>query len=345
MSLSRTRTWIPTLTVVAISLALLAWLLTQIRFADLARLATRLTVLQVLAIVMLYLAATVFRGIRLGLILQDRRYGTLTAVSGVHAFLNHILPFRSGELSLPLLVRTFMNQSLASGAISLVLVRLYDTLSIALLMLLSLAMVGADLESRLAASMACALLILTGLLLAAFGALPLLLRTAGRVLPVLGRLFGARGVEPAARLVAATVQMQGQLTALGALRRYLWIPLTSLLTQTAIYAFFYVTMRGMGIDIGFFKNMLASSGEMITGLLPINMVGSIGTLEAGWAVGYVLCGVSRVDAIASGFIVHGLIIVSGFAISVAGIAYLAARRRLDRCPTQPPTREPPPPEP
>lgn len=327
MSPSRTRTWISTALVVALSLALLAWLLTQIRFADLARLANRLTLLQVLAICALYLGATLCRAIRLGLILDDRRYVTLTAVSGVHAFLNHILPFRSGELSLPLLVRTFMSRTLASGAISLVLVRLYDMLSIALLMLLSLAVVGADLESRVATAMAYALLILTTLLLAAFAALPMLLKTAGRVLPAMGRLFGARGTAMATRLIAATDLMRDQLAALGPRRRYLWLPLTSLLTQLCIYAFFYLTMRCMGIDIGFFKNMLASSGEMITGLLPINMVGSIGTLEAGWAVGYVLCGINRVDAIASGFIVHGLIILSGFAVSVAGMAYLAIRRR------------------
>ena len=81
------------------------------------------------------------------------------------------------------------------------------------------------------------------------------------------------------------------------------------------------------LDIGFFKNTLASSGEMITGLLPINMVGSLGTLEAGWAVGYIICGVDRASAIATGFIVHGLIILCGFIISAAGFAYLLARRQ------------------
>ena len=327
MNLRPTRRTLTTALVVALSLGLLIGLLGQIRLADLARLAGRLSPGQLLAVAALYLAASVFRAIRLGIILGDRRVATMTAVSGIHAFLNHILPFRTGELSLPVLVRTFMGRSLASGALSLVLVRLYDMLSIALLMLLSLAVVGADLESRVAAAIGYALLAVTLGLLAAFVALPHVLRLAERVLPALGRRFGARADRLAQRLARGADHMREQLRGLGARNRYLWLPLTSLLTQASIYAFFYVAMCAMGIDIGFFKNMLASSGETITGLLPINMVGSIGTLEAGWAAGYVICGVNRVDAIASGFVVHGLIILSGFLISLLGLAWLLLRRR------------------
>lgn len=335
------RQWVSGGLLVLLAIGLLAVLISQISMADILRLLRNLTLPQLLVLLALYAAATVFRGLRLAMILGMRHPATLAAISGVHAFLNHLLPFRAGELSLPFLIRTFLGRSLAAGAVSLVLVRLYDTLSVALLMLLALAVAGPDLESRVATAIGWALTAVMACLVAAFVALPHLLRALHRALPAAGRWFGPRATSWASRLSRAVDRMQAQLGSLGPRNRYVWLPLTSLFAQSCIYGFFYLAMRSMGIDIGFFKNTLASSGEMITGLLPINMVGSVGTLEAGWAVGYVLCGIDRVDAIASGFVVHGLIVLSVLVISLASLAWLLANRWREARAPSPAPRGPP----
>jgi Lysylphosphatidylglycerol synthase TM region len=314
---------------IALSIALLVGLLSQIHFADLLRLAEKLHPAQLLLLFGLYAGANVFRAMRLGCVLNQRNYLSLTAVCSIHLFLNHILPFRTGELSLPLLLKTFNKRSLATGTISLVVVRLYDMISIVFLMIISLAVVRSELQSHHATAIGYALIAVTTGVLAVFFSLPLILQTAGQVLPTCGKPFGSTGVRFSIKLVEAVYEMKSQLQALRSIQRYFVLPLTSLLTQACIYSFFYFSMRFMGIDIGFFKNLLASSGELITGLLPVNMVGSLGTLEAGWAVGYVICGIDKVDAIATGFIVHGLIILSGLVISVIGLAYLLAVRHAE----------------
>ncbi|MEI6217735.1 MAG: lysylphosphatidylglycerol synthase transmembrane domain-containing protein [bacterium] len=315
---------------IILSIALLVGLLSQIHFADLLRLAEKLHPGQVLLLFGLYAGANVFRAIRLGCVLNQRNYLSLTAVCSIHLFLNHILPFRTGELSLPLLLKTFNRRSLATGTISLVVVRLYDMISIVFLMIISLAVVRSELQAHHATAIGYALIAVTTGVLAVFFSLPLILQTAGQVLPTCGKPFGATGDRFSTKLVEAVYEMRSQLQALRPGQRYFVLPLTSLLTQACIYSFFYFSMRYMGIDIGFFKNLLASSGELITGLLPVNMVGSLGTLEAGWAVGYVICGIDKVDAIATGFIVHGLIILSGLMISVIGLTYLLAVRRAEK---------------
>jgi len=262
--------------------------------------------------------------------MNQKNYVNLTAVSSIHVFLNHILPFRTGELSLPFLIKTFNKRSLATGTISLVVVRLYDMISIVILMLISLAVVRTELQAHYATAIGYALIVVATGVLAVFFSLPLVLKTAGKVLPACAKPFGARGARFTTELVEAVHEMKAQLQALRPSQRFVILPLTSLLIQTCIYSFFYFSMRFMGIDIGFFKNLLASSGELITGLLPINMVGSLGTLEAGWAVGYVICGIDKVQAIATGFIVHGLIILSGLLISAIGMAYLLAVRHAEK---------------
>lgn len=311
----------------ALTLALLALLVSQITTADLARLARRLSAGRIALLCGLYALAVFFRAVRLACVLRDQPLPRLTAISGLYTFLNHVLPFRLGELSLPVLVKACTPRGLVAGSFSLIVTRLYDVASIALLMLLSLAVVFRELEAPLARALSGALLAVVAGLVLSFRFLPALVAWAARAAAaVLGRA-GARGHAAAGRVAAAGERLRAELQGLTPRQRYLDLPATSLAVQLSIYTFFYLTMRGMGLDIGFFKNMLASSGELIAGLLP-NFFGSFGTLEAGWAAGYVLCGVSRADAIATGFILHGLIILSGGLLSVAGAAYLwLARRR------------------
>jgi hypothetical protein len=309
-----------------LTMLLIIALISQITVQDVLRLATRLSLGQVALLCGLYLITTFFRGVRLAHILHHRNYISLTAISGIHAFLNHILPFRMGELTLPLLIKAFTPKGIVSGSVSLIVMRLYDITSIALLMLLSLALVHSEIDSQLGVAMAIALVVVGLGLIIGFCFLPRFLKTACRVLAGLIGLIGQRGQGLVLRINRAAEQIDAQWHALSVMQRYLILPGTSVIIQVSIYTFFYLTMKYMGIDIGFFKNMLASSGELITGLLPINMIGSFGTLEAGWAAGYILCGINRVDAIATGFIVHGVIILSGFLISIAGAVYLLLKR-------------------
>lgn len=332
-----TRKWVSGIAIALLSLGLLAALLSQIHVRDIVRLAGRLSASQLIVAILLYSGANVFRAIRLGSILGQRGLLDLTVISGLHAFLNHLLPFRSGELSLPFLLRAFRGSGLASGALSLVVVRLYDMLAIAALMLVALAVVRQDLEPRMASAIGYALAVLAAGLAAVFLALPAILSATGRLLPACGAALGSRGARWGERLAAALKEMRRDLAALTPRQRYLTLPLASLLAQLCIYAFFYVSMRFMGIDIGFCKNMLASSGETVTSLLPINMLGSLGTLEAGWAVGYAICGLPKADAIASGFVVHALILIAGVALALPGAAWLIWRRRAaDARPSQGP---------
>jgi uncharacterized membrane protein YbhN (UPF0104 family) len=321
------RKWMFGTLVALLSVGLVVALLSQIKLADILRLSNRLTLPQLVTAFLLYSGANLFRALRLGSILGRRGFLSLTAISAIHSFLNHMLPFRSGELSLPFLLRAFLGRGLSSGALSLVVVRLYDMLSIAALMMVSLAMVRGELEPRLAGAIGYALVALAVGLAALFMALPAILSVTGKWLPACGSVLGGRGARWSAKLAGALHEMRRELATLTPRQRYVTLPITSLLAQLCIYGFFYYVMRVMGIDIGFCKNMLASSGEMITSLLPINMLGSFGTLEAGWAVGYAICGLPKADAIASGFVVHGLIIASGLIISLAGLACLFLLRR------------------
>ena len=311
-----------------LSVALVAVLARQITVLDIKRLASRLTLPQFVLMSGLYLLMAYFRGIRLGYILREGNAARLTAIAVIHAFLNHILPFRLGEISLPVLVKAFTSRGLASGSLSLVLVRLYDAISIALLSLLSLLVVGGELSATVRNVLGvCAFMVIVGFILV-FRYLGALVSVAAAAAGGTLGLLGRRGRLAAGRLRELADSMSREIDGLDARQKYGFLPVSSLIVTVLNYALFFFAMVFMGIDIGFFRNMLASLGELVTTFLP-NTLASFGTMEAGWAAGYALCGVSKADAIATGFIMHGIIILSGFTFSMVGILCLLACRKSE----------------
>jgi len=87
-------------------------------------------------------------------------------------------------------------------------------------------------------------------------------------------------------------------------------------------------VKSFAIDITFIKSILASSGAVITSYLPINGLGNFGTLEAGWALGYTMLGVSKNVAIASGFVMHIIIVVIGLLLSIISAFFLLGDRMV-----------------
>lgn len=73
--------------------------------------------------------------------------------------------------------------------------------------------------------------------------------------------------------------------------------------------FFFVVMRILALDVNFAQVFIGGSGAALLPSLPINAFGTLGTLEAGWAAGFVLVGVPKDPATASGFILHGVILL------------------------------------
>lgn len=311
---------------VVLSVALVILLIRQITLSDFRRLAGQLTAAQFLFLSGLYLLMAYGRGIRLGYVIRESNHAKLTAIAAIHAFLNHILPFRLGELSLPFLIKAFTARGLVSGSLSLVIIRLYDAVSIALLSVISLLVVGSEFNPSARHILWISALGVIFVFLLVFRYMDVALALLSRGICGGLRWLGQAGKNAAARVDSAARRMEVEIQALDARQKYIFLPASSVAVTVINYALFYCTMVFMGIDIGFFKNMLASLGELVTTFLP-NTLGSFGTMEAGWAAGYMLCGVSKADAIATGFIMHGIILLSGLAISAGGLVYLLRERR------------------
>ena len=82
-----------------------------------------------------------------------------------------------------------------------------------------------------------------------------------------------------------------------------------------IFWTFYAFLRGFGIGISFLQMIFGSTVGVIANALPISGIGNWGTLEAGWAAGFLMVGLPKEKAIATGFGIHILIFIACAMIS------------------------------
>ncbi|MGQ9646028.1 MAG: lysylphosphatidylglycerol synthase domain-containing protein [Thermodesulfobacteriota bacterium] len=77
-----------------------------------------------------------------------------------------------------------------------------------------------------------------------------------------------------------------------------------------IFLTFQAFLLGFGVIIPFLRMVFGSTVAVIANTLPIGGIGNWGTLEIGWAVGFLVTGLSKEQAIATGFGVHILILIT-----------------------------------
>jgi uncharacterized membrane protein YbhN (UPF0104 family) len=96
---------------------------------------------------------------------------------------------------------------------------------------------------------------------------------------------------------------------------YFPVSLTAVVSWIMVFWMCYVLLRGFGIETSFIKVVSGSSVGLMASVLPISGVGNWGTLEAGWAAGFLIAGLNKEKVIALGFGVHILIFIACAIIS------------------------------
>jgi len=111
-----------------ISSSLLIFLFSRISFEAFEKSVEKFSVTEILLIVFLYIITTIVRGIRLRFAMKKKKKDALKfcSFSAIHTLLNHVVPFRMGEVSLPVLINKYTTENIVTGALSLVIIRLYD---------------------------------------------------------------------------------------------------------------------------------------------------------------------------------------------------------------------------
>ena len=238
-----------------------------------------------------YLASYFGRAIRFAVLLPGL-HGLvhLASIAGRHNFLNLVLPFRSGELALPLMLKKEHGRSLAEGSAALVVARVLDLLCVAAWLTTGLLLRGVE-EGGARAETIPRAAALAAVLAGGLFVMGPICRWLSPRLEVAGEPHGLRGkVQDFAH---RTTLHMGALTR----GRLALAAVVSLGTWALTYATYYFMLRAMagpdpvGQELGaidFTRSLVGTTGLHLSTVLPVNTLGGLGSWELGWVSGYVL---------------------------------------------------------
>jgi glycosyltransferase 2 family protein len=226
-------------------------------------------------------------------------YLTMLCIAAVHNFLLRLLPLRTGELAYAFLVKRAGTAGLGESIISLLLLRIMDSTLVVILFAVALTFHhGTYLGDRRYGVGAALSVAVLGLLII-FTLAPLLRLALGLTRYLLGLL----GLLHRPRLRKLLEQGDQAVDSFARVKRaaIYEIALLSTIQWLLTFGAFFAMMRAFSMPVGIAQTTLGSTAAVVAGFLPIGGIGSFGTLEAGWALGFALVGLEKTQAIASGF--------------------------------------------
>ncbi|MFO0678667.1 MAG: lysylphosphatidylglycerol synthase transmembrane domain-containing protein [Polyangiaceae bacterium] len=263
------------------------------------------------------------RSVRFAVLARTPHVPTWAATT-VQNFANRVLPLRLGEIAYPWMMERSTGLGFADAVIDVVFVRLVD-LCVAVTVVLGLAW-NAGPRAHLADTRVLALLAVVCVgTLVAFR--PLLVR----VLEIVQRFARARAYP---RLLAFTGKIADAAARAGRLRPrdHAVILVASTVQFVAQAVVFGAVLAACHVEVGPADVALATSLTFVGGAVLSGGVGTLGSLEVGWVLGFVAVGVSREAATSSAFVCQW--VTMSFAAFHGLVGWVLFRRRAHLLPVQ-----------
>jgi len=262
----------------------------------------------------LYLLVSVLRGARLA-VLTSLPVGRAVLMSTAAQAAVQTVPVRMGELALPALLKRHSKVPLARGMGILLTVRALDLAGIGTWAGAAIGLHwGAERPVILAASIALVLPLVLLPTLAAIGD-----RLMVRCIAPRGH-HGRRWARRARRLRSTLDELRGRSGRLAAAM------LLTLVIWGGIWTIIRVLLWAIGFSWPLDVVIVGTSAATVATLVPVNVLGNIGTLEAGWTAGFAALGIPVETAAATGVAIHLWSLLVAVVFGIAAFLVLNHRR-------------------
>lgn len=312
---------------VLVSVGLLYFLLTQIKFGDVAAIFARMKLPYVFAAFVMYIAIMFFRVVRFrDLIYNKIGFWEMAAIACSHAFINGLVPARMGEFAYVYYVKKTNKVPIGVNVASLFNSRAFDTLAVIVFMGISLF----SIYPSLANGQEVIFLTVAGvILITALFALFVFWET--KVLWIFNFFFAffrLNKSEFGNRLLERVRETLATIAAVREPKLFIRTCFTTIGVWLSIFFMIWFIALGFGVPLKFWENVFAIGIPALVSILPFYSVGNFGVFEGAKSAALVLIGFQKAVAISYSFVSHISEIALGLAPGI--IAYIIlARKRYD----------------
>ncbi|MCU0846911.1 MAG: flippase-like domain-containing protein [Spirochaetes bacterium] len=274
---------------------------------------------------LIYFLSNFFKALRFFLLLRQEDMGLVKIyiITSFHNFFNMILPARTGELTFVFYLKKIGGASVSRGLHLLVVTRVFDFITISAVFVCAIILYYGAGISILMLSLGIFFLVMSIIMLFNLKRFMILFRN---IFSAMVSAFNLSENTFVKKISLKIDSLAGEFSDFETMRHIPGLAFSSILTWMALYSMFHVAILSLGIEMDFLGSVLGSTGGVLTNVLPINSFGSFGTLEAGWAGGFLLVGMSRQDAIISGFGYHALSFIASGIVALISYAIFKIKK-------------------
>lgn len=304
------------------TIALPIFLLSYINIDDVVNIITNIKPIYLLVGLILYACSYYLRSLRFWILLKGEvSLSNLLKIVCVHNMMNNLLPARTGELSYIYLLKKIHKRNVGEGIATLVVARVFDFLLI----------VGIFLSASILLQF---YIIKNGMFYVIFAVIILLicvsllicLMKADKIktTELFEKMLDDDNLNETTlnnHILSKIKEIINSFALIGdaGLLIYFKIFITTLSLWGSLYLFYFCLAIGMNLEIHFIPAVFASSFAVFSTILPIQGIGGFGTVEGGWAIGFILIGLPETVAVASGFGFHIIVLVYTIIFGICGL--------------------------
>ena len=280
--------------------------------------------------IVIYFISIVLRALRFNWLIdkgspQKISIKKLLPIVLVHQFYNRLLPFRTGEASYVVLLKTVCQCEVSSGLSSLIVARIYDAFSVMMIFLASLFFFAGEHKFSESYGIALSFLIAIPLVL---WKLPFLIKICRYIFfGIAEKVYNKKMPQWFFQIKKTITEIEVEISNVNQLRSVLWLLSSSLGIWTGIFGMFYMFMHAchlipLSMD-AFWQVVMGATLSIYTFVLPINVIS--GPMEASWTIGFVMVGIDKNAALASGFGINWLSHIATAAFALPAMIFLSRK--------------------
>jgi glycosyltransferase 2 family protein len=309
-----------------ITIILVAFLFTQVSIKDV--IATLLSIKPAFLIAgfILYTGSYFFRAWRFHILLnKEVSIKDLFHIECIHNMMNNVLPARTGEISYVYLLKKVNSRTTGEGLATLMVARIFDFIIISALFILSL-FINRDSSSGLmkylwiCVSFLIIMMILIALLILSGNWTIRQIKLFFELFHIKTTSIGQFIIDKSEETILCISRISKDKTTTFRILGFIFI--LSIFIWITIYTMTFFLIYAMGFKLSYSIVLLGSTFAILSSVLPVQGIGGFGTTEGAWVVGFVLLGISRDDAISSGFGYHIIVLVFTILIGMIGLFFL-----------------------
>lgn len=297
----------------------------------------RISILSLVGALLSYLLLNIFRAIRFRTLLDkgDTPLGMLIPITLYHNFLVRLLPFKLGELSYIVLLRSRLNYSMEEGVSSLFGARLLELLIIVVVFATGILMSGEQFASQRDSLLLVVVVVFVG---SVFG-----LYFAGTLIRFMLNIFNNLKQRITSREIGIITTIDAKLREIAIEfdrirnpRLFISALFISCFTYGTSFLTNYILLVAVGLNVEFPVVITIISIGMFASAFPFSVSG-FGVIELSWLFGLTqFAGYGDSEATSIGFLLHGFQVISASLFGLIGYFVIQATPPIQQKNVSPP---------